>query len=400
MQNIILYDSAHTQDLWPLTATRPVGELRIGILTIREKWEKRWNAKVSYKTADYLQKKFPLTIEEDNFLIDASILPNEELNYLLTCLNTNQFISHESRFVAARLNRRQVESFFQVGGTITDNALELINCKRVQHLWEIFGFNDLELKNDYEILTKDKNSIALHASNQHFGTQLFIEDGAKIKASILNSETGPIYISKNTEIMEGAMIRGPFYLGENAQVKMGAKIYGATTIGPGCRVGGEINNSVFYANSNKAHDGFIGNAVIGEWCNIGADSNNSNLKNNYDIVKIWNYPTQRFIPTGSIFCGLMMGDHAKCGINTMFNTGTVVGVGANVFGDGFPRQFIPDFAWGGNSGFTTFKLDKFYETAKTVMLRRNQELNEFDRDILKHIYDTSAVNRSWEKSMN
>ncbi|HOJ91040.1 MAG TPA: putative sugar nucleotidyl transferase, partial [Saprospiraceae bacterium] len=262
MQNIILHDSAHTQDLWPLTATRPVGELRIGILTIREKWEKRWNAKVSYKTADYLQKKFPLTIEEDNFLIDASILPNEELNYLLTCLNTNQFISHESRFVAARLNRRQVESFFQVGGTITDNALELINCKRIQHLWEIFGFNDLELKNDYEILTKDKNSIALHASNQHFGTQLFIEDGAKINASILNSETGPIYISKNAEIMEGAMIRGPFYLGENAQVKMGAKIYGATTIGPGCRVGGEINNSVFYANSNKAHDGFIGNAVI------------------------------------------------------------------------------------------------------------------------------------------
>ena len=400
MQNIILFDSAHTKDLWPLTATRPVGELRIGILTIREKWAKRLDAQVSYKTADYLEKKYPLHIEEDNLVIDASVMPNEELIYLIGCLNTNQYITHQNRFVAAKLNKRQVEAFIQDGSKNTNNALELINCRRVQNLWEIFSYNELELKDDFELLTKDKTSIELHSSNTHFGSQLFIEEGAKIRASILNSETGPIYISKNAEIMEGSMIRGPFFLGENAQVKMGAKIYGATTIGPGCRVGGEINNSVFYANSNKAHDGFIGNAVIGEWCNIGADSNNSNLKNNYEIVKIWNYPTQRFVSTGNLFCGLMMGDHAKCGINTMFNTGTVVGVGANVFGDGFPRQYIADFSWGGNSGFTTFKLDKFFETAKTVMSRRNQELSEIDRDIIKHIFETTAAYRSWEKSMN
>lgn len=396
-QHIILIDSDHTRNLWPLTATRPIAELRVGILSISDKWRKYFGAEVTHYTTEYLSKKYPLHLAEDNFIIDGSVLPNEELIYLLNCLNNNQWIMHHDQFVAARLTAKQVETYLQTK-SITNNMMELINCNRVHNLWDIFTYNDLELRNDYQLLTKDKISQQLNKTNTILGDQIFIEAGAKINCAILNSETGPIFIDKDAEIMEGSMIRGPFYLGEKAQVKMGAKIYGATTIGPSCKVGGEVHNAVFYANSNKSHDGYIGNAVIGEWCNIGADTNSSNLKNNYEQVKVWSYAQNKFAASGTIFCGLMMGDHAKCGINTMFNTGTVVGVGANVFGDGFPRQFIPDFAWGGASGFTTFQLDKFYQTASIVMQRRGITLQDIDKSILEYIYNINAPYRSWEKS--
>ena len=223
---------------------------------------------------------------------------------------------------------------------------------------------------------------------------IFIEEGAKLEFVTLNASTGPIYIGKNAEIMEGSVIRGPFALCEEAQVKLASKVYGATTVGPYCRIGGEVNNSVLFGYSNKGHEGFLGNSVLGEWCNIGADSNNSNLKNNYEEVKLWSYETEGFEKTGLQFCGLMMGDHSKCGINTMFNTGTVVGVSTNIFGSGFPRNFVPSFSWGGASGFTTYITKKAFETARIAMARRHVDFDEQEAKILEHVFEET---KKWRK---
>jgi UDP-N-acetylglucosamine diphosphorylase/glucosamine-1-phosphate N-acetyltransferase len=222
---------------------------------------------------------------------------------------------------------------------------------------------------------------------------LFVHESAKVYASTLNTNDGPIYIDADSEIMEGSHIRGGFYLGEHATLKMGTKIYGASTIGPQCKVGGEISNSVFYGHSNKAHDGFVGNSLIGEWCNLGADTNTSNLKNNYSNVSIWSYEKADYADTGLTFCGLIMGDHSKCGINTMFNTGTVVGVSSNIFGSGFPRNFVPSFSWGGASGFTTYLTSKAFQTAKIVMSRRHVDFTEEDAKILEHIFEETKKYR-------
>ncbi|MEO1714969.1 MAG: glucose-1-phosphate thymidylyltransferase, partial [Bacteroidota bacterium] len=263
---------------------------------------------------------------------------------------------------------------------------------------EIFSQNGAALRSDYEKLTRNRLSEALPESNTLIGpkNQLFIEPGASVEGAILNTKTGPIYIGKDAAVMEGAIIRGPFALGNNGVVKLGAKVYGPTTIGPFAKIGGEVNNSVLFGYSNKGHDGFLGNSVIGEWCNLGADTNNSNLKNNYAEVRAWNYKLEGFIPTGLQFCGLIMGDHSKCGINTMFNTGTVVGVSANIFGAGFPRNFVPSFTWGGPSGMSTYRVKKAFETAERVMVRRKKELDKVERDILEHVFRISSTYRRWE----
>ncbi len=345
-------------------------------------------------------------MKEDNFLISGDLLPTEELINLLQSLASGQIVIDQSaKFIMARLNQTSTESVLPI--LWQDNFVELasgynimnstLNIERISNLWDLFNKNGNQIKIDYSLLTNGKQSNTLSNDNRSLGNEIFIEEGATVRCSILNSLTGPIYISRGAEIMEGSTIRGPFALGEQATIKMGAKIYGPTTIGPHCKVGGEVNNSVLQANSNKAHDGFLGNAVIGEWCNIGADTNNSNLKNTYTEVKLWNYSTNNFIPTGSIFCGLIMGDHAKCGINTMFNTGTVVGVAANVFGSGYPRQFIPDFSWGGSSGFKTFKFEDFLKTAEVVMARRNVKLEAEYKIMLENFFNESSIYRTWEK---
>ena len=255
-------------------------------------------------------------------------------------------------------------------------------------LWDIFSKNDSAIRDDFSLLTEGRKSQPISSSNKFAGSQqIFIEKGAVVECSVLNATNGPIYIGKNAEVMEGCLIRGPFALGENAVLKMGAKIYGATTIGPYCKVGGEVNNSVFQSNSNKAHDGFLGNSVIGEWCNLGADTNNSNLKNNYANVKIWSHATEEMVDTGMQFCGLFMGDHSKSGINTMFNTGTVVGVNANIYGSDFPIHFVPSFSWGTAQGFSDYRLEKALEVAERVMARRNQKLTTSERKILSHIFN-------------
>ncbi|RMG85869.1 MAG: glucose-1-phosphate thymidylyltransferase, partial [Bacteroidetes bacterium] len=308
---------------------------------------------------------------------------------------------HEGELIIARLDNRQFEVLMHEDeieelASFETNNLDLF---RIKNLWDITRFNARAIQLDFDLLTANRTSAPISATNRILGEEnIFMEPGARVEFATINATAGPVYIGKDAEIMEGALIRGPFAMGEHAVVKMGAKIYGATTLGPWCKVGGEVSNSVLFGYSNKGHDGFLGDSVIGEWCNIGADTNNSNLKNNYTEVKLWNYPAGRFIKTGQQFCGLFMGDHSKCGINTMFNTGTVVGVSANIFGDGFPRNFIPSFAWGGAAGFTTFKTDKAFETAEAMMRRRNKTLDTLDRVILLKVFEESAHWRAWEKA--
>jgi len=382
--NYILFDGTVRKALLPFTFTRPVADIRIGILTIREKWEKYLSSTTTTITEDYLSGKFPMVEMEENVLINASFLPNPELVDLVQGLTHNQAIFSGEEIVAFFTENTQEEVDF--------NKYEAIEFKndviRIEHTWDIFSKNGEALEADFKLMTEGRVSEPIPPSNNVISSEnIFIEEGAKVEFCTLNASTGPIYIGKDSEIMEGSIIRGSLALCEHAAIKLGAKIYGPTTIGPHCKVGGEVNNSVLFAYSNKGHDGFLGNSVLGEWCNLGADTNNSNLKNNYAPVRLWSYETENFAQTGLQFCGLMMGDHSKCGINTMFNTGTVVGVSANIFGSGFPRNFIPSFNWGGAAGFTTYLTKKAYETARAMMARRDVEFTKEDEAILDHVFE-------------
>ena len=389
--NYILFDGSARNQLLPFTYTRPVADIRVGILTIREKWEKMLGFTTSTVTEDYLIDKFPMIELEQNIFINASVLPNEDLVSLIQNLSENKalFIDDEPLAFFAKEDQQIDFETFDVLSYTSDDIL------RIENTWDIFKLNGEAIKRDFKLLTTDRESQLVPEMTIAFNKdQIFIEEGAVLPLCSLNANDGPIYIGKDSEIMEGSMIRGPFALCENATIKMGAKIYGATTIGPHSKIGGEVNNCVIFGYSNKGHDGFLGNSVLGEWCNIGADTNNSNLKNNYAEVRLWDYETEGFAKTGLQFCGLMMGDHSKCGINTMFNTGTVVGVSANIFGSGFPRNFIPSFSWGGSAGMITYKTDKAFEVANVVMSRRNISFTEVDVQILEHIFKETS---KWRK---
>ncbi|MFM9826484.1 GlmU family protein [Flavobacterium sp.] len=389
--NYILFDGPERNALLPFTFTRPVADIRIGILTIREKWEMRLGSTTTTITEEYLSEKFPMVEMEENVMINASFLPNSILAEMIKNLTSNQAIFKNEDIIAFFTHENQEEVDFDTYDIIQFDG----DCLRVEHTWDIFAKNDTAIREDFELLTEDRKSQPIPKSvNTIAKENIFIEEGAKLEFVTLNASTGPIYIGKNAEIMEGSVIRGPFALCESGRVKLASKVYGATTVGPHSVIGGEVNNSVLFGYSNKGHDGFLGNSVLGEWCNIGADSNNSNLKNNYEEVRLWSYETESFAKTGLQFCGLMMGDHSKCGINTMFNTGTVVGVSANIFGAGFPRNFVPSFSWGGASGFTTYLTNKAFETAKKVMERRNVEFMEEDAKILEQVFE---VTKKWRK---
>ncbi len=384
--NYILFDGPARTALLPFTYTRPVADIRIGILTIRVKWEKYLGSTTTTLTEEYLSDKYPMVELEENVMINASYLPNENLVEIISNLKTNQAVFKGDAVIAFFTNDSQEEVDFDQYEIIEFNG----DCLTVEHTWDIFAKNDAAIREDFVLLTEGRSSQPIPKSvNVISPSTIFVEEGAKMEFVTLNASTGPIYIGRNTEIMEGSVIRGPFALCEEAQVKLATKVYGATTVGPHCRIGGEINNSVLFGYSNKGHDGFLGNSVLGEWCNIGADSNNSNLKNNYEEVKLWSFETESFAKTGLQFCGLMMGDHSKCGINTMFNTGTVVGVSANIFGSGFPRNFVPSFSWGGASGFVTYLTNKAFEVAKIVMDRRHVEFTDQDKAILEHVFELS-----------
>lgn len=389
--NYILFDGQVRNALLPFTFTRPVADIRIGILTIREKWEKYLGSTTTTLTEEYLSEKFPMVEMEENVMINASFLPNPVLAEIVSNLKQNQAVFKGEDVIAFFTNENQEEVDFD-----TYEIIEFENeCVSIENNWDIFAKNDAAIREDFELLTEDRKSQPIPKSvNTIAKENIFIEEGAKLEFVTLNASTGPIYIGKNSEIMEGSVIRGPFALCESARVKLATKVYGATTVGPHSVIGGEVNNSVLFGYSNKGHDGFLGNSVLGEWCNIGADSNNSNLKNNYEEVKLWSYETESFAKTGLQFCGLMMGDHSKCGINTMFNTGTVVGVSANIFGSGFPRNFVPSFSWGGSSGFTTYITKKAFETARLVMSRRNVLFDEKEASILEHVFEET---KKWRK---
>ncbi|MDA7706325.1 GlmU family protein [Flavobacteriaceae bacterium] len=388
--NYILFDGENREALLPFTYTRPVADLRIGILTIREKWELSLGATTTTVTEDYLSDKYPMVEMEQNVMINASYTPSEVLVNQIKNLKENQAVFDGDTMVA----------FFSLEDQEIDiDTLEVYQLEatvlKVETTWDIFSKNGAAIKADFDLLTAERTSAPIPANTVAFNPEaIFIEEGAKLPLCVLNATDGPIYIGKNSEIMEGSMVRGPFALCEGSTLKMGTKIYGPTTVGPHSKVGGEVNNSVFFGYSNKGHDGFLGNSVIGEWCNLGADTNNSNLKNNYAEVRLWSYETENFAKTGLQFCGLMMGDHSKCGINTMFNTGTVVGVSANIFGSGFPRNFIPSFSWGGAKGFTTYLTSKAFEVAQVVMKRRGLELSTQDSAILEHVFEQSAAYRT------
>jgi UDP-N-acetylglucosamine diphosphorylase/glucosamine-1-phosphate N-acetyltransferase len=393
--NIILFDDPSIRvHLLPFTFTRPVADIRTGILTIAEKWGNWLSTKPSFLTESYLSAKYPCITAADNLLINGALCPDEQLVRAIQQLPDNHCLIKGDQRLAVRTAMASLNAFDQAKPVEYAGDIDLID-----RVWKIYQLNGARIRSDFARITsgkanhgvQDKPTVVYKADN------IFVEEGVTIRAAVLNAENGPIYLGKNSIIQEGALIRGPFALCEGGHVNMGAKVRGDTTVGPYSKIGGEISNTVLFSYSNKAHDGFLGNSVIGEWCNIGADTNTSNLKNNYETIKIWNYAMGCFKDTGLQFLGLLMGDHSKCGINTMFNTGTIVGVSANIFGEGFPRTFIPSFAWGGASGFTTFQINKAIETAGKAMGRRNLVLTETEKKILQYIYTETADYRVWEK---
>ena len=390
--NYILFDDHTWQNLLPLTFTKPVAEIRIGILTITEKWEHYLNGKLTFQTQEYLNQKYKASYTNNAVFINGKICPTPELLAQINQLEFNTGIKKGNTLIAFRSN---IASPLNIADALISSVETSTMYTSVENVWDIFSKNGDAIKADFDLITRGRTSQPLSTSNTVIGDakQIFLEEGAIVEASILNTNAGPIYIDKDAEIMEGSVVRGPFSLGEHAALKLSTKIYGPTTIGPHSKVGGEVNNSVIFAYSNKGHDGFLGNSVIGEWCNLGADTNNSNLKNNYGNVKLYNYSQKKMIDTGLQFFGLIMGDHSKCGINTMFNTGTVVGVGANIFGGGFPPTYIPSFSWGGADGMEEYKFDKMIETASRVFARRNLTVNAVEKDILEKIFKNTEGDR-------
>jgi UDP-N-acetylglucosamine diphosphorylase/glucosamine-1-phosphate N-acetyltransferase len=381
---IILFDDNAHNTLLPLTYTRPVADLRIGILTIAEKWAKHLNTDYSFYTQPYLQAKFPVNYTANNIFINGSVCPDDGLLAAIGQLEDGEALKSGDLLIAVK----GCKSHDFNTDTKPDRVIAYMHpIIAIKHPEDIFKNNDVELHKDFKLLTKGRTSAAISNTNTIIGNDFFAEEGAVAECSTFNTTKGPIYLGKNTEVFEGTHIRGAFALCENSIVKMGAKIYGATTVGPCSKVGGEISNAVLWGYTSKVHDGFLGNSVLGEWCNLGADTNTSNLKNNYADVKLWDYATGHFRNTSLLFCGLIMGDHSKSGINTMFNTGTVVGVSANVFGGGYPNNFVADFAWGGAQEFGTYSLQKMFETAEKVYTRRDRVFDQSEKDILKKVFE-------------
>jgi UDP-N-acetylglucosamine diphosphorylase/glucosamine-1-phosphate N-acetyltransferase len=393
--HFVLFDGPERSRLLPFTHTRPVALLRCGIFTMQERWEHLLTSQTSCLTENYLQAIYPISAETDTIYINGALFASEELLAAVEQLPGESALYSANELIALRSEQAITEpaQLLHLAQYLTRQQTSL-PVLMLRNAWDLFALNDTAIRQDFERITSGRTSAAIPAHVTALNPeQIFIEEGALLAPCIINAGTGPVYVGAEAEIMEGAVVRGPLALCSHAALKMGAKVYGATTIGPGSKVGGEVNNVVFFNNSNKGHDGFIGNAVIGEWCNLGADTNCSNLKNNYDFVKIWSETEQKLIPTGLQFCGLLMGDHSKCGINTMFNTGTVVGVSCNIYGSGFPDKFVPSFSWGSSDEMTTYKPEKAMETANRMMERRGKQLSEGEKQMFLHLFEQSAAQR-------
>ena len=395
MRNVILFDDDSWEHLLPLTYTRPSSEIRCGILTIREKWSHYLEARTSHITQEHLSEAFPIHIEDDNLVINGNTLPNAKLVKLIDQLSLNEALMLEGDLIAARLSREQFDHLIHneqvdelVGYNLTETPID-----QLTRPWHIFQEVGSEIAKDYALLTKNRSSAERDKTCVWEGDDIFIEEKVSARHCIFDASEGPIYLGKNATLLAGSIIKGPFALNENAIVKMGAKIYGPTSIGPGSKVGGEIKNCVIFGHSAKSHDGYLGNAVIGQYCNLGADTNASNLRNDYKEVTVWNHALKKFEPSGLQFCGLIMADHSKCGINTMFNTGAVVGVSCNLFGGGFMPRFVPSFSWGGHQNLMEYRLDKALEVADRVLSRRGGSLPETERQILQSVHQLTQDQR-------
>jgi UDP-N-acetylglucosamine diphosphorylase/glucosamine-1-phosphate N-acetyltransferase len=378
MAEFVLFDDEKRSAFLPLSYTRSVADFRWGIRTIREKWDTFVNQSVHVKTEDYLQPLYG-HFPKNAFFINSRLLPSADLFTAIQALKEGEVLEHNGVVLAYH-------------GFKGDNSKSYSQTVvMLIQLWELFSENHREIARDFDEMTQNRTSEKLSSTVNRIGKHpVFMEKGAKAEFCTLNTSEGPIYLAKDSEVQEGCLVRGPFALGEHSTLKMGARIYSGTSIGPHSKVGGEVSNSIIFGYSNKAHEGFLGNSVLGEWCNLGADTNNSNLKNNYEEVKIWSEKEEKFVKTGLQFCGLFMGDHSKTGINTMLNTGTVVGVSSNVFGSGFPRNVVPSFSWGGAAGMTVYQLQKALDTAKIVMSRRDLALDETQKNILGHVFEITA----------
>lgn len=400
MKNIILFDNETRDHLLPFTFNRPVCEIRLGAMTNRERWEKWVDGKASYITQDYLSERYDITISEMNYLINGSVLPTPEIVSLINQMENGGAMLLNGELVAAVLDRDQFNRLmYDDIDDLSSFELKETQVPKINRLWDIYLLNEQAIVSDFSLLTKGRASQMLSQTNLVIGQpeQIFLEPGAKVEGATLNTTNGPIYIGKNAEVMEGALIRGPFAMGENAVVKLGAKIYGPTAIGPHSVVGGEVKNVVMFAHSHKGHEGYLGNSVIGEWCNLGADTNCSNLKNNWAEVKLWNYTSGEFEPTGQLKAGLFMGDYSMCGINTMFATGTITGLCCNIFGSGFMPKFMPSFSWGGTDNFSTYIPEKAFEAVERMMNIHGHQLSAEDRLLLMGVFEETAQYRPWEQ---
>lgn len=390
MTNYVLYDDAAIRPhLLPFTYTRPVSEVRCGIWTLTEKWTNILGVKPSFLTEPYLQYKFPLITSNDNVFLNGAVCATQTIAEAIQQLTEGEALIHTDTVIAYRSPLEVVNPKEELKTVVFSEPITVI-----QRVWDIFAENGAQIKADFANITHNRTSHPLSDPHTrcYAPENIFIEEGANIRAAILNAENGPIYIGKNATINEGSVVIGPFALGEGATVNWGGKMRMNTTVGPHCKVGGEVGNSVFFGYSNKGHDGFLGNSVIGEWCNLGANCNNSNLKNDYTNVKLFSYATHTLEDTGRLFCGLFMGDFTKAGISTMFNTGTVVGVNANVFGSGFQPKHIPSFSWGGAAeGFTEYRVEKALQVAFETVSRRNEPFGEIEQDILKQVFETTRI---------
>lgn len=381
---LVLFDDAYRHIFLPLVYTKPLGALRMGMFTMQERWQHCIKAEVRFETQDYLIPLFGRP-EGHELFVNARLFPTPEIADAARKLQIGEAIQYRGQLLMHRV--------------ASNSAIEAVEWEgeepfMLRQITDLFMQNDRALRFDFDVFGRGGEFHSEACTIIGPTDQLFIHPTARVTGAWINTTAGPVIIDADAEVMEGSMIRGPFYLGAHSQLKMGAKIYGATTIGPECKFGGEVSNCVIQGFSNKAHDGFIGNALIGEWCNLGADTNASNLKNNYSGVQIFQYGTDGYVDTSLTFCGLIMGDHSKCGINTMFNTGTVVGVGANIFGGDFPEKHIPSFMWGGAGGWQEYQLPKMLETASKVFERRKLTLRPEIVSMLTEVFRHTAIYRS------
>lgn len=402
VMHLILFDNKHREGMLPLSYTRAQGEMRCGILTVKEKWTRYSGVMASCLSTGLISQKNPVSLGNDNLYISASVLPNKGVVKAVLGLNENEALVSKGDIIAVR-GSAEVRQHVLDSDIAAFKALEYDGEYRVlEKVHNLITFNKDEIQLDFELLTNGRQSKPICESVTVVGghkdpslvNQIFIEEGAELECCYLNPKEGPIYIGKNAKVSEGAMLRGPIAICEASQISMGAKIFPGATVGPWSKVGGEVSNSVITGYSNKVHDGYLGDSVLGEWCNLGADTNTSNLKNDFAIVKLWDYSTERFAKTGLQFCGLIMGDYSRCAINTSFNSGTVVGVGSNIFGSGFPRNFVPSFVIGGPQGYKVNGLKPVEKVAKMAMSRRNVEFNNSDSIILNEVFEVTKKYRT------